>query len=525
MALRRAAQARARSRAKPYAFPAPTRGWIANENLMLSGAAGALVLENFTPTSTGIRPRAGKERWATITGAAQSLFTYVSGPTKELFVSNETKIFEITTVVDPLVEPASAAVTGQTSGYYSTAQFTTSGGSFLYAVNGTDDPQLYNGTTWQAMNGASVPTLTGASGLAQVWKYRNRLFFVNGTMSAYYLAINAIGGALTAIPLSGVFQRGGSIMFGATWSLDAGDGIDDKCVFVTTEGEVAVFEGSDPSVSTDWNLVGRYDIPKPLGKNAFMSVGGDLLIEAEDGIVPISQVIEKDPAALSLSAVTRSIEPEWRREVLSRRTLPWEMKKWPTRTIAIISLPTTGTQDAYCFIVNLQTGAWAKYTGWDVRCLALHDDQIYFGGNDGKIFQAEVGGNDDGIPYVATFVGLPDQLGSPGAHKVFHAARSIFRTSTAVNPKVSASVNYKINLPSAPSSIPEFSVDEWDVGLWDVGLWDQSTATLAFSKWQSLGRSGYAISPQLQMTYGVTPPPRTELISIDILFENGGVMV
>ena len=52
---------------------------------------------------------------------------------------------------------------------------------------------------------------------------------------------------LSMIPLSGAATKGGKLLFGATWSIDAGDGIDDKCVFVTDQGELLIFTGSDPS--------------------------------------------------------------------------------------------------------------------------------------------------------------------------------------------------------------------------------------------------------------------------------------
>lgn len=522
--LRTPAQPRASRRSGFYSVAAPTRGWIANENLYLSQPLGARVLENFRPTSTGIQPRGGSKRWATIGTVTESLMTYVNGPNNRLFAADETSIYDLTTIGSATTPPA-PVVTGRTSGYYSKVQFTNSGGAFLIAVNGTDDALRFNGTSWSALNASSTPALTGAANLSAVWKYRNRLFFTNGTMSAWFLAINSIGGALSEIPLSGVFQKGGNLLFGATWSLDAGDGIDDKCVFVTTEGEFAVFEGSDPSTASDWDLVGRYDIAKPMGKNGFMQVGGDLLIETEDGIVPISMAINKDPAALSLSAVTRAIDPEWRKEVFSRRTLPWEIQKWPGKTLAVASLPITGNQDAYCFVVNLQTGAWAKYTGWDVRCLAVYQDQLYFGTSDGRVMQAEVGGNDDGMPYVCSYAGLPDHFNAPGQFKTIQSARATFVSGNAVKAKLSVGMDYNVNFPAAPASIDDFTTDVWDVGLWDVALWDAATVSRVSSRWVSIGRSGTSIVPQLQMTFGITPPPMTELVAIDFIYSVGGAMV
>ena len=95
------------------------------------------------------------------------------------------------------------------------------------------------------------------------------------------------------IYLAGAANKGGKLLFGATWSIDAGDGIDDKCVFVTDLGEVLIFTGSNPSDAANWRQEGRYQIGAPLGMNAHMLLGGDLLIATVDGIVPVSQAIQQ----------------------------------------------------------------------------------------------------------------------------------------------------------------------------------------------------------------------------------------
>ena len=40
------------------------------------------------------------------------------------------------------------------------------------------------------------------------------------------------------------------------------DGTDDKCVFVTDQGEAIIFTGSDPSVATNGRQEGRYAVSK-----------------------------------------------------------------------------------------------------------------------------------------------------------------------------------------------------------------------------------------------------------------------
>ena len=71
-----------------------------------------------------------------------------------------------------------------------------------------------------------------------------RIFVKRDSLKAYYLPVASIGGAAQDVSLSGVFQRGGKLLLGATWSLDSGDGMDDKCVFVSDRGEAAIYSGA-----------------------------------------------------------------------------------------------------------------------------------------------------------------------------------------------------------------------------------------------------------------------------------------
>ncbi len=518
-----------KAQSQAHTFPPPVRGWIRNENLIASGPQGAYQLDNWFPTTTGIRLRGGSRKHATVsTGAVTGLWSYKVGTAEKFFAADAGNIFDITTVADPDIIP-SAAVSGQTGGRYSVVQMGTAGGNFLYAVNGNDSPQLFDGTSWTAITGASTPAITGVttSNLSFVWVFANRLFFVEkGTMKAWYLPVDSIGGAATSISFNGIFKNGGELLFGGTWSLDSGDGLDDKCVFVSSTGEVAVYEGTDPSSAAAWSKVGVYDITPPMGLNATLKAGGDLILATEEGMVPISEAVTKDSAALSLAAITRAIEPEWTKEVNSRRSKSWDVLKWPSNNMAVVALPVVdGTTGAYCFVVNLETGAWCRYTGWDTECLGLYNSIGYFGTSDGKVMQMEAGGSDDGSPYTAVYVGSFDHLMAPGRVKTVHSARTIFNAGSDIAPQISISRNYTVSLPSPPNSVADFTSDDWDVGLWDVALWDGGVSLETKTQWHSIGQSAFAVAPQLQMTMGISPTPRVELVAIDLMFEIGGMMV
>lgn len=514
---------------KTRSLAPPVRGLVLNEPLTNAKPGGAVVLDNFFPTSTGIRTRGGTLKYATIgTDPVLRMWAYRSGAITEFFASDEENIFNITTVVDADTPP-SADVTGQTSGYYSVAQFGTAGGDYLYAVNGSDEAQLYDGSTWTAINGSSSPAITGVttSDLEFVWSFANRLFFIEAdSMTVWYLPVDSLGGAAAAFSLAGVFQQGGRLVLGGTWSVDAGAGLDDLWVVVSSEGEVAVYSGTNPGDAAAWSKVGVYRIAPPMGANATTSAGGDFLIATEDGIIPISEAVKKDVAALSLAAITRPIEPMWKEEVPLRRTLPWEIVKWPEKNMMIVSLPSPDEGiPLRCLVANLETGAWCRYTGVDVRCLTIVGETVYFGASDGTIHQFERTGADDGVPYTCVYVGLPEHLSMPGAYKTVHSARAYFQSNAPFSAKISASANYKVSLPAPPSSTADFSLDVWDSALWDVGKWDAGTSITVFSKWVSIGKSGTVFSPQLQITCGTSIIPKTELIQFDFIYDTGGVMV
>ena len=210
----------------------------------------------------------------------------------------------------------------------------------------------YNGTIWEYLNTgyAGVPSrITGPAGtpvedghgLTYVWKYRNRLFFIQGgSMNAWYLPVNAIGGALIRDPAVGRGEEGRlAAVRRELVGVDAGDGIDDKCCFFTDQGEVLVFTGTDPTSRRTGGRRAATTSAQPLGKNAHQQLGGDVLVATVDGIVPLSAAVQKDLSALSLSAITCNIEPMWMREFRTKDVFPWTLAKWDEGDALFVTFP------------------------------------------------------------------------------------------------------------------------------------------------------------------------------------------
>jgi len=519
------------------------------------------VAATHTSAATGTFPAdraAHPTYWTLVTTTRQpvvSAFEYASGNEQRMFAGNATSLYDVTSSVPVLIK------SGQTSGNYVAAQLANAADNYMLVCNETGDDVLrFDGVAWETLSAGYTPpagkptNITGPGTVAQnltyVWKYRNRLFFIEGgTMNAWYLPLNAVGGTLSMIPLSGAASRGGRLLFGATWSVDAGDGIDDKCVFATDLGELLIFTGSNPADAANWRQEGRYAVAAPMGMNAHASVGGDLMIETVDGIVPISAAITKDTSQLEMAAITLNIKNTWRNEVNAKRAVPWSMKRWDEYGAMFVTWPGGTPGNRYCAVVNIATGAWARFVGWDATCFIRMRADLFFGTQDGIVMQADRTGYDDGQPYVATLVGGWGALGQRLQMTTWHQARASFASGNRepFQPQLAACTDYSIFLPPPPPIGLDPGVqDVWDQGKWgpDMGgppppvptqpqrdryaQWDQPSVGIPpvrNTMWVSIGATGYIHAPIVQVTVGQQAKPQVELIAIDAIHTPMGTNV
>lgn len=485
-------------------FLAPISGLVLSEPLASSDRQSARVLNNWFPTRKGARVRAGSTTWATLSTTnepVESLFTYRAGSTETFFGACDGSVFDITAISDPDVVPT-ADITGLTGNKFSTAQIGTAGGDFLVAVNGEDTPRVYDGSSWSLISVTGVDPAT----FSFVWLFANRLFFIQkDTQKVWYLPVDSIGGTATDFSLAGVLPGNSPLMLGGRWSFDAGDGMDDRWVVATEDGDVAVYEGTDPSTAANWVLVGTYNITAPKGKNATARAGGDFLIATQDGIVALSQVVQKDPAALNLTAITRNIDPLWSTEAVTR-TAPWDIVRLNQKNMMVVSLPVSQSiHEPKCLVVNVETGAWAVFTGWNTNVLGRYNETGYFGTDAGLVIEMERGGSDNGTNYVCEWAGPFDDLNNPAVAKTVRQARGVYEAGHEVKDKISVGLDYNVDFPNPPASVDDITGQGWDIDDWDIGIWDGGGQTdkAITTRWRSVFGNGYAIAPQLQMTFGL----------------------
>lgn len=509
-------------------FPAPTGGWIANRSLAIGRSPqlppGASVLDNFFPTSTGIILRRGSERRYSIgSGPVLSMFRYVSGNQSQLFASVDGTIHDVST------STASEVYASGTNGDWHVQQFTTAGGTFLIGVNGTDTAFVYDGIAFAADAAITFPSGVGltTADLAYVWSYASRLWFIEkDSMNVWYLPVDQIGGELTLLPLGGVFTLGGSLVWGQTWSLSSGGsgGLSDQCVFTSTEGEVLAYQGNNPASASTWSKVGLYRIGEPMGREAFVRAGGDLLIATTVGMVSLAEASKRDYAALGSSAASYPIEEAWTSAIAMRGTVDWRCLVWPEGKMVIVTPPRGVNDSPANYIANSNTGAWCRFTEWDIASLETFNGQLHFGDRDGALWVGNVTGVDDGDPYVGVCIPLYDDMSAPAARKIARNGRVVKRTRFATKEKLTAIFDFSTRTPAAPTSGSSDDTSVWGTGIWGESAWGEEQGEIVTGEWRSLGGSGQDVSVCLQVTSGDLVPLDAELIRIDALYEFAGIV-
>lgn len=393
----------------PRNLVAPLAGLNALSPLMALRENEAIVLENFFPAADGLAMRPGYVEHAT--GAPESVdrLCVYSQPTggEELFAVTSSGIYDVSSA-----GAFGSAVSALTNGEVITSAISTGAGSYLYFVNGVDDARHYDGATWTVVaTFGSVNTDT----LSYVETYRQRLYFVKkNSLELEYLPPNSITGTSVNYPLGAIFRRGGYIVAIGTWTVDGGTGPEDNLVVMTSEGEVAVFAGSDAGSASTWAERGVYFIAKPLGKQPLLKWGGDLLILTENGIYPLSSAIQS--ASIDrVSALSEKIKPLFNTAAgLYRAENGWQLIVDPLAPYLLANIPSTPVRKQ--FVMNTQTKAWTTFSGWNATCFARKSSEMYFGTSTGvmRVF----GENDAGANITATLLQAPTRLGLSQTKKV-----------------------------------------------------------------------------------------------------------
>ncbi|NTJ63538.1 hypothetical protein G6M50_38080 [Agrobacterium rhizogenes] len=495
---------------------APTGGWRTDVTIADMPNDAAYQLDNFFPESNRIRARYGSNTQASGLGATVQTIIPYSGASNKLFAAAGTQIFDITT---PGV--GVSVVTGQTGARWSVQQYTNAAGSFLRLVNGLDTPLLYDGTTWATT--AITGTGLTANNLSVVVAYRSRLWFIEkNTTKIWYLATDAVSGAATSFPVGGSMKYGGVLVAMGVWTIPVSTGIQQCLVLISSEGEVIVYQGSDPTTASGFTLLGTFKLGKPLGYDrCLLNVGADLAIMTTDGIIPITKAVQLDRGATDLGSITAKIAPTWLQTLTDVGTISdeWQLIGFPRRRMAIVNLPETA--GPYQYVMNTETGAWCRFVGLASTCWGTWQDRLFFGTASGNVVEAEVGSTDSGNPIDCLAVGAWQTFGDGISPKYATMIGANLQSGPSTNFYLGVSADYSVSIPQALANLLPTS----NPGQWDVSLWDQ-----AYFVGTSIGRKdatavavGVALAPVIraQISGDSSSISEAGVVGGTVLFQKG----
>lgn len=418
-----------------------------------------------------------------------------------------------------LVDGNRVTITGATSSEYN--------GTYVINVTGASTFE-YTMASTPAANATVVGTytvfgLTGvdSSTLANVNLFKNRLYYCQeDTLDFWYGGVDEISGALTRFPLGGVARNGGYLQAMGTWTLDAGYGVDDLAVFVTSMGEIIVYKGSNPSDPADWSLVGVWQMGQTFSRRCFFKWGGDLLLLTQDGLIPLTAALQSSRLDPRVNLTDKIFYAISQAATQFYDNFGWQINYFASENMLILSIPTDSGMEQ--FVMHTITKSWARFTGIEAYCWEVSGDaDIHFGGNGivGDFYQAT---SDNGSNIVATCQQAYNYFETRGQQKRFTLVRPILQTDNGL-PTVLCGISTDFDTTPLTNQIA-FNPNIISTGIWDVSEWDEANwgGGLVTTKiWQGVTGLGYAGSININVaSQGI----ELHWASTDYVMEKGSVI-
>jgi hypothetical protein len=369
----------------------------------------------------------------------------------------------------------------------------------------------------------TVSGITGvdSSTFINVNLFKNRLYFTQkDSLTCWYLDVNAISGPASPLFFGGIARNSGYLQAMGTWTIDAGQGVDDYAVFVTSMGEVIVYNGTDPDDANTWLLKGVWQIGQTFSRRCFYKWAGDLLLLTQGGLVPLAAALQSsrlDPRVNLTDKIFFAVSEATTQYFALDG---WQINFFASENMLILSIPTGNGMEQY--VMHTITKSWAKFTGIQAYCWEVSGDaDMHFGG-DGFVGEFYRTNSDAGTNIVATAQQAYSYFNTPGQLKRFTLVRPILQTDNGL-PTVLCGISVDFDTVPLTNQIA-FNPLINQIGLWDVARWDEANwgGGLVTTKiWQGVSGLGFSGSVNINVaSQGI----QLHWASTDYVMENGGVL-
>ena len=523
-------------------LPAPMSGVMTAVPLSQMNPANTITTINMRSNAYGLSVRKGYRQWCQNIPAGDGVKTIIPGNSSgrlntgdRLFAVTNDGIYEITTFGQVPAKRVDFPNKDVDAGWCSWHNFTNAGGLqyilICDLINGYYFYDFQLDTFSKVLPGTAPGTINGVDPaefcFVTVWK--NRVWFVqrDSTRGWYLDTVGIFTGKVTPFDFGSKFRYGGFLKGLYSWTLDAGMGVDDHLVATSSEGDVLVYTGTDPTTAGGFGMKGVWFIGEtPRGRRGASEFGGDLLIASQFGLVPLSRLVSgmADTEQLYL---TQQINPLYRLRYEDREQLfGFEAKFCPAEGLIFILWPKLDNKSHVQLVYEATTQSWTVYLDIPMLTVETYRGKTYMGTRDNEVFTLEAGPDrvmldPEETPLAVDFglITAFSDFGMPSKFKRAQFIRPMFIADSVPTYAVAARYDYDISdIGSTPPYSP-FTIGVWDDGTWDDAIWG----------------GGYQID---QPVYGATGMGRTVAIVLrgssstqgvvlagfDLMLDGGGLL-
>ena len=386
----------------------------------------------------------------------------------------------------------------------------------------------YTMATTPATNAITVGTYTtiGITGVdsstfINVNLFKNRLYFTQkNTLACWYLDVNAIGGTANPLYFGSIARNGGYLQAMGTWTLDAGQGADDYAVFVTSMGEVIVYNGTDPTTAATWALKGVWQLGQTFTRRCFFKWSGDLLLLTQDGLVPLASALQSSRLDPRVNLTDKIYYPISQACTNFYANFGWQIQYFASENMLILSVPTNTGMEQY--VMHTITKSWARFTNIQAYCWEVSGDNTMHFGGDGFVGNFYASTSDAGSNITAVVQQAYSYFDTPGQLKRFTMVRPILQSDNGL-PSILCGLSTDFQ-PIDNSGAVSFSPSAQSVGIWDSAVWDGNNwggGLITTRIWQ--GVTGIGFTGSINLT-AVSQGIELHWASTDYIMEKGGVI-
>lgn len=494
--------------------PAPTDGWDAISPLASMDPKRAPILNNWIPRPGWVELRKGYFPWIFLDGVTSPVETLMvrrAEGGEQMFAAAGSVIYDASN--SAITSPV---VTGLNSARWQYVNFTPALGTTVIQIcNGVDTLRQYNGTAW------TVPAITGLPGglntsaIINIHAQKRRLWYVltdgagGGSTVAAFMPTDAItGGIAGTIDLGANWTKGGYLINITDWTVDGSSGPQDYMCFISSRGQISIYSGVDPTDASNWSLAGTFDLAPPISLRCATKIGSDVGLITQQGIIPLSQALPYEEGASRSVAITARIQNAMAQAAISGLNLfGWQLISFAPETVLIVNIPQVENTTQVQYVMNVLTGAWCQFTGWNANCFEVFNNELFFGGNAGQVNHAFAGSGDFGDAILADMQCAYNYFDAPGRIKRMTAVQPFITAAETITPFISVDVDFKIQTTNAPVQIVNGGA-LWDVAIWDTSVWFGSV--IQTTDWLSAQAMGHALAVHLTVnaaTAALGEPP------------------